>query len=342
MPWLTRSCDPTALADVAFQEAHAPFQVDGKYLDMYPHLAHTPQRQALAGMISHTDEMVGDIVDALGDSGALPRTLVIFSADNGGPMAEVLEGLTPPQRFDPHVLERNYPFRGQKHEVYEGGVRVAGFVFSPLLQTAGRAGGTLDGLFHVTDWLPTLATAAGATLSSRPHLALDGVDQWACLMGDAARCDRRAEVVLNINVVCDAKGAHGAPDVRGNFSTECPAPKAALRRGDLKLLVECYNSTTHSFVGKLALYNLTADPSESTDLVKRLPHAVAELSTRLLTYAAQAAAVPPLTPLPPWQGEQYWCADCRKGRPSGKDRVWQPWCDGPAGVACPLPPAAAQ
>ena len=107
-------------AYVAFQEAHAPFQVAQKYLDMYPHLASTPERQALAGMISHTDEMCGDIIDALNATRALQRTLVVFSSDNGGPKAEVLEGLTPPQRFDPHVLDRNYPFRGQKHEVYEG------------------------------------------------------------------------------------------------------------------------------------------------------------------------------------------------------------------------------
>ena len=137
---------------VAFQEAHAPFQVDTKYLELYPHLASTPEQQALAGMITHTDAMVGDIIDALNSSGALPHTLVIFSSDNGGPMAEVLEGLTPPQRFDPHVIDRNYPFRGQKHEMYEGGVRVAGFVYAPGL-LASRAGGTVESLFHVSDWV---------------------------------------------------------------------------------------------------------------------------------------------------------------------------------------------
>ena len=45
-----------------FQECHSPFQVDQLYKDMYPQLAGSPVRQALAGMVTHTDEMIGDIV----------------------------------------------------------------------------------------------------------------------------------------------------------------------------------------------------------------------------------------------------------------------------------------
>ena len=185
-------------------------------------------------------------------------------------MAEVLEGLTPPQRFDPHVSPRNYPFRGQKHEVYEGGVRVAGFVYSPLLP-AHLAGSTYDNLFHITDWLPTLATATGtgASLGSRKHLPLDGHDHWSCLLDGGAACSPRSDVVMNINVVCDVPGAQGAPGVRGDFTTECPAPKAALREGDLKILAECYNMSTHGFTGRLELYNVSADPAEQHDLSKK-------------------------------------------------------------------------
>lgn len=254
-------------------------------------------------------------------------------------MAEVLEGLTPPQRFDPHVSPRNFPFRGQKHEVYEGGVRVAGFVFSPLLPSH-LVGTTYDNIFHVTDWLPTLATATGASLGSRKHLAIDGTDHWGCLTrGGGAACAPRAEVVMNINIRCDIPGDHGAPDVGGDFTTECPAPKAALRRGDLKVLTECYNTSVHGFTGRVELYNVSADPSEQHDLSTSRPEALSDLLGRLRKYAAQAALVPPLHPEPPFQGEQYWCAHCRLGRPSGPQRVWQPWCEGGPGVPCPLPSA---
>mmetsp|Transcript_3264 Transcript_3264/g.8446 ORF Transcript_3264/g.8446 Transcript_3264/m.8446 type:complete len:156 (+) Transcript_3264:251-718(+) len=154
---------------------------------------------------------------------------------------------------------------------------------------------------------------------------------WACLGGDSTRCGRR-EVLLNFNTVCD-DGGGGWPRP---YATECPAPKAALRVGDLKLLAECYAPTPApgAFRGKLELYNLTADPSESANLAAALPDAVASLRARLLAYGAQATQIPPLSDAPPWQGAGYYCAHCTTGRPKGAAGAWDPWCDGDAGVAC--------
>ena len=217
-------------------------------------------------------------------------------------------------------------------------------------------GTTLDALFHITDWLPTLVSASGiASLKSRPHLPLDGHDLWKCLLGDKSACTR-TEVVANLNTVCDGTtdeegeeegGEEDGKDVVDRaprpFRTECPAPKAALRVGDLKLLVECYNATSHTFTGTIQLYNLSADVSEMHDLSQSRPSDVATLSARLLSYAKDAAMIPPLSDRAPWQGESYYCAKCEAGRPvvigakGSKTRSWEPWCDGPAGVPC-LPP----
>ena len=68
-----------------------------------------------------------------------------------------------------------------------------------------------------------------------------------------------------------------------------------------------------------------------------MPAAVAKLSSRLLVFAQQASSVAPLSNTPPWQGDDYWCAECRVGHPAGPDHAWLPWCEGAAGVACPLP-----
>ena len=197
-------------------------------------------------------------------------------------------------RFDGTVLDRNYPFRGQKHEIYEGGVRVAAFVHSPLLPAAVR-GTTQHALIHVTDWLPTIIAATGAALSSRDHLPLDGFNAWPCITGRGP-CER-TEVVVNINTVCDPPGSSGP-----SFATECPAPKAAIRIGDLKLLAECYDTATATLTGAVALYNLTADPSEQLDLSGARPADVARLAARLLGFAHEAAQIPPLSDSAPWQG----------------------------------------
>lgn len=47
---------------------------------------------------------------------------------------------------------------------------------------------------HVTDWLPTLYTAAGGNLDDLQSAQLDGVDQWSALVDDTP--SRREEVLL--------------------------------------------------------------------------------------------------------------------------------------------------
>ena len=216
------------------------------------------------------------------------------------------------------------------HKVYEGGVRVAGFVHSPLLPDKVR-GTTLHDIVHVTDWLPTIVSATGASLDSRKHPPLDGIDMWDCMMGNAP-C-RRSEVVLNIDTECDM----------GCTQKKCPgspAPKAAMRVGEMKVMAECFDTESLSFKGKVSLFNLTSDPGEAVDLAIAQPD-VAEmlLSTRMLGYAKEAAQIPPFAQVPPWQGEGYYCAKCQPGKPlkvpgtSGL-LVWDAWCKGEAGVTC--------
>jgi len=45
-----------------------------------------------------------------------------------------------------------------KNTLWEGGVRGAGLLWSPLINRPGRVS---TQLFHITDWLPTLYAAAG-------------------------------------------------------------------------------------------------------------------------------------------------------------------------------------
>lgn len=70
-------------------------------------------------------------------------TLLIVSTDNGG---------------IPSRGGYNWPLRGHKASLWEGGVRGVGFVHGKMLQ---KTGIKCKELFHVTDWYPTLLYLAG-------------------------------------------------------------------------------------------------------------------------------------------------------------------------------------
>ena len=56
----------------------------------------------------------------------------------------------------------NWPLRGIKHTLWEGGVRGSAFIWSPLLETSSEV--QKCGIMGIQDWLPTLYAAAGMIL----------------------------------------------------------------------------------------------------------------------------------------------------------------------------------
>ena len=129
---------------LAYTAPHDPFQVPAKEREKYS--AHMPKsskiRKTYASMISVMDRGIGDVVAALDQHGLKDNTLIVFFSDNGSVM---------------QYPGSNYPLRGGKHGLHEGGVRALAFVNSPLLRETGY---TNRDLFHVTDWYPTFQALA--------------------------------------------------------------------------------------------------------------------------------------------------------------------------------------
>jgi arylsulfatase A-like enzyme len=146
---------------IPFNAVHSPLQVPEKYLKPYNDLK-GPRKQ-LAGMLAAVDEGIGEIVRALEESGMRENTLIVFSADNGGPKPG-----------------ENGPLKGYKGSVDEGGVRGCAFATWPGKIPAGQR---IQEPVHIVDWFPTLVKLANGKLDQK--LALDGKDIWPVLTSKA-------------------------------------------------------------------------------------------------------------------------------------------------------------
>jgi len=117
-------------------------------------------------MVEAVDRSVGRIVDAVKANGLAESTLIIFTSDNGGYLT---------YQGGYHNISSNGPLRGQKTQVYEGGIRVPAIAWWP-----GRIEpGVADDLTASFDLFPTFLDLAG--LGTRHDLALDGTNLTSLL-----------------------------------------------------------------------------------------------------------------------------------------------------------------
>jgi arylsulfatase A-like enzyme len=115
--------------------------------------------QTYARMVQALDAGVGRVLRALQSSGVADRTIVVFTSDNGG------------ERFS-----YQWPLRGTKTELWEGGIRVPAVLRWPAHLRSRRVATPALSM----DWMPTLLSLAG---QSPPEVALDGVDLSGALSG---------------------------------------------------------------------------------------------------------------------------------------------------------------
>ncbi|KAK7488997.1 hypothetical protein BaRGS_00017451 [Batillaria attramentaria] len=296
---------------LAYQSVHAPLQVPDAYMEPYQDIQNV-RRRIYAGMVACMDEGVKNLTEALLDAELWDNTVFVFSTDNGGPVRNAAN---------------NWPLRGTKDTLWEGGVHGVGFVHSNFIKQKGVIN---RGLIHVSDWFPTLLGLAGASLSGvKP---LDGFDQWATI--SEGKASPRTELLHNIDILFHPAGDTSYP---GAFDTRV---RAAIRSGDMKLITgdpgegewtpppekdnplppSTYSSypfdppfsTSPSADKNVWLFNITADPEERYDLSQQYPDVVKNLLQRLQYYSS--TAVPPR--FPPND------PNCDPAKHGG---VWGPW-----------------
>ncbi|XP_066257386.1 arylsulfatase J [Euwallacea similis] len=281
------------------------------------------KRKRFAAMLSKLDKSVGAVVEALSCRNMLKNSVIVFTSDNGGPAAG----------FNLNAAS-NYPLKGVKNTLWEGGIRGAAFIWSSLIKKNSRVSSQL---MQVADWLPTLLEAAGVTMNSS---SLDGISIWNALAQDTE--SPRKEVLHNIDdiygnaalTVSSMKLIQGTtynaawdnwygPSGRDNtynvsLIQESPAGRALkginslanakiikTLRAEATVICGDVEKIKCNPVKAACLFNVTEDPCEYKNIADRFPDIVKELQSVLQKY--NATAVPPRNlPLDPRGNPKYW------------------------------------
>jgi len=235
--------DRPFFAYVSHHVVHRPIMEHKDWIDRYrtkQDLNNPVNNPIMGAMIERMDWGIGKILDKLDELGLTDKTIVVFYSDNG----------------NYKVLEDQYPLRGGKAMVYEGGIRVPLAIRWPGVVKPGT-------VCHVpvisNDFFPTFAAAVGA----HPKVKnIDGVNLIPLLRG-GHKLDR------------EALYWHYPHYHRQGFK-----PSGAIRVGDYKL-IEWYEQTLYNEPHQIDLYNIKEDIGETTNLAREMPQKARELREML-------------------------------------------------------------
>jgi arylsulfatase A-like enzyme len=152
-------------ATIWFHAPHEPIVAGPGYLAKYPGLPE--EQQHLYGCITAMDEQIGRLRQFLKKHGIAENTVVFFCSDNGPADPQVRRGIASAG-----------PFRGHKHQMWEGGLRVPSLVEWPGTIKASQKNDFLSG---TVDYLPTILDLLNLPpVSDRP---IDGISLKPVLLG---------------------------------------------------------------------------------------------------------------------------------------------------------------
>jgi len=221
-------------------------------------------------VIEELDWSVGEIVAAIDRLGLREKTLILFTSDNG-----------PFLSYGEHAGSAA-PFREGKLTSFEGGVRVPLIARWPGRVSAAR---TRDELLASIDLLPTVARLIGAAL---PEAKIDGIDVWPlfsgeapksprdtflCYSGDELQAVRRGRWKLHFAhdylTTAAEPGRAGKPSNWGKMQ-----PKSITESG-IRGIASRHGYRVERF--EKSLFDLTADPGETTNVAADHAEIVADL-----------------------------------------------------------------
>ena len=266
--------------------AHYPLQAPIGYQEKFSFIEE-PNRRVYMAMMSVLDDVISSIVEKLKSTKRWDNTLLIFSSDNGGVVKAPGRCFRTPETGlncpNGEAGANNYPLRGGKYTLFEGGIRVPAFMAGPILPPAVR-GRPFRGIFHIADWYATFAQMLGVDptdyVAQKYKLPpIDSIGMWSEIM-QAHSPSKRSEVLLQKRaiIIDDMKllldlqvGASWSGPSYPNFTTH-------LKNRDI------YSASVSC--SPACLFNVSSDPTEHRDLAAQHPELVSSM-TRILAERAR-------------------------------------------------------
>jgi arylsulfatase A-like enzyme len=260
---------------MAHYAVHLPYSADKRFIQKYLDRGIPKAEAAYCALVEGMDKSLGDLLDYLDTHHLTENTLVVFMSDNGGFSHSPRQGAQNTQ---------NYPLRGGKGSLYEGGIREPMMVRWPGITQKNT---TCSQYIQVEDFYPTLLEIAGIK-KYKTAQETDGVSIVPYLKNPLFSDNKRALVWNYPN------------DWNGSVYGTDNAWMTGIRQGDWKLI--CFEK-----FGRLELYNLKNDIKEAHDLSAENPGKTKELA-KLLTkqlkkYKAQRPVFKATGKEVPWPDE---------------------------------------
>lgn len=239
-------------------EPHTPFHTLPEYRERFPEL---PEADNIyASVLSHADDRIGEVLDALDRLGLTDNTLVIFSSDNGpagsnNRKISVMYDTATGEGFGLGAAVGTTAGRqGRKGTIYQGGIGIPFLVRWP----AQVAVGVIDDVSWISavDLLPTFCEIAGAPLPE--SLEPDGVSQVSVLKGTPA--------LLREKPLFWKK------------------QRARPSNADYAIVYQKWKLLADTEFKTPQLYDISVDPLEQNDVVKEYPEVVAQLVKKIQSW----------------------------------------------------------
>lgn len=178
LAWLDANADAPFFLHLTMTQPHADLAAPARWTEPFVgkfeetpfagdrYRAEPRPRATFAGMVTHLDDAVGQVLARLRKLGVAENTLVLFSSDNGA----MSEGGWSRENFN-----SSGPLRGGKRDLYEGGIRVPLVAWRPGTVAPGSV---TDHMCAFWDFAATACEVAGA-----PAPGGDGISYLPTLTG---------------------------------------------------------------------------------------------------------------------------------------------------------------